>query len=328
MLKPGIHAFALLLGSTALAAAIELGMPAQCTLGEDCFVQQFPDLDPGANAVDSYCGSATYDGHDGLDLRVLSLVDVARGVPVLAMADGTVVGVRDESPDKMIEGQAQAQAVSREGCGNLALIDHGDGYQTRYCHMRHGTVSVRKGDSVKRGQQIGLIGASGMAEFPHVEIAVSKDGKTLDPVTGRALDAGCLRDLAEAKPLFARDVVAAFGTGEAQMLAIGLSGNVVDYRQLSQLGPPPVARSNSANGVGWGWFINLRQGDRVTVRLTEPGGAIVAEQTTQPMDHSKATYSAFAGKRGAPSPGDYEVYAAVIRDGKPVVEKRAIVTVQ
>ena len=183
MLKPGIHAFALLLGSTALAAAIELGMPAQCTLGEDCFVQQFPDLDPGANAVDSDCGSATYDGHDGLDLRVLSLVDVARGVPVLAMADGTVVGVRDESPDKMIEGQAQAQAVSREGCGNLALIDHGDGYQTRYCHMRHGTVSVRKGDSVKRGQQIGLIGASGMAEFPHVEIAVSKDGKTLDPVT-------------------------------------------------------------------------------------------------------------------------------------------------
>ena len=104
----------------------------------------------------------------------------------------------------MIEGQAQAQAVSREGCG-IFSIDHGDGYQTRYCHMRHGTVSVRKGDSVKRGQQIGLIGASGMAEFPHVEIAVSKDGKTLDPVTGRALDAGCLRDLAEAKPLFARD---------------------------------------------------------------------------------------------------------------------------
>ena len=59
-------------------------------------MQQFPDLDPGANTVDAYCGSATYDGHDGLDLRVLSLVDVARGVPVLAMADGTVVGVRDK----------------------------------------------------------------------------------------------------------------------------------------------------------------------------------------------------------------------------------------
>lgn len=321
-------ALALLVIAPSAAAAMELGLPAACTPGKDCFVQQMPDMDPSAGSADPFCGIATYNGHDGLDLRVRSLVDVARGVPVLAMADGVVVATRDGMADRMIEGQAEADAISDHGCGNLALIDHGDGYRTRYCHMRQGTVAVKKGDLVKRGQQIGMIGASGMAEFPHVEAAVTKDGKPLDPLTGRDLTAGCLKDPAEAKPLFAPDVAKALGTGDAQMLAVGLAGDVVDYRSLSQLGPPPPARSNSPNRVGWAWFINLRQGDRVSVKLTDPAGAIVAEQVSEPMDHSKATYAAYSGKRGAPTPGTYVVDAAVLRDGKAVTQQTVQVDVQ
>lgn len=319
---------AFLLSVPAGALALELGLPAQCVPGKDCFVQQMPDMDPGPASTDPFCGSATYDGHDGLDLRVRSLVDVARGVPVLAMADGTVIITRDGMADKMIEGDAEAKAISDKGCGNLAIIDHGDGYHSRYCHMRNGSVTVKQGDQVKRGQQIGLIGASGLAEFPHVEAAVTKDDKALDPMTGRALDAGCLKNAADAKPLFASSVAKALGTGEPQLLAIGLSGDVINHRQLSQLGPPPTAHSSSVNHVGWGWFVNLRQGDQVKIALRGPGGGVLAEQTSKPMERSKATWSAFAGKRGNPAPGTYEVEAAVIRDGKPVLERRETVTVE
>src|SRR5690348_1407100 len=85
-------AFAIALFSCAPALGIELGLPAACTLGKDCFVQQFADDDtrPG-EAADPFCGSATYDGHDGTDLRVLSLADVARGVAVVAVTDGKVL---------------------------------------------------------------------------------------------------------------------------------------------------------------------------------------------------------------------------------------------
>src|SRR5690242_4252032 len=88
----------------ASAGAIELGLPAQCTLGKDCFVQQFADDDqrPG-EVADPFCGAATYDGHDGTDLRVLSMADVARGVPVVAVADGKVLRGRDGEPDRLIE---------------------------------------------------------------------------------------------------------------------------------------------------------------------------------------------------------------------------------
>src|SRR5258708_7432173 len=84
------------------ASALELGLPAQCTLGKDCFVQQYPDMDAGAGVVDPYCGPATYDGHDGTDLRIMSMADVARGVSVLAMADGTVLRSRDGVPDHLV----------------------------------------------------------------------------------------------------------------------------------------------------------------------------------------------------------------------------------
>ena len=316
-----------LLGSWSVSA-IELGLPIECTIGKDCFVQQFPDVQPGAERKDPFCGTATYEGHDGTDIRVLSMKDVIRGVAVLAMADGTVFQTRDGVPDRLIRSKEEAQAITKMGCGNAVVIDHGDGYRTRYCHMRQGSLAVKSGDKVTRGQQIGLVGASGLAEFPHVEAAVMKDRKPVDPATGQALTAGCLSDSAKAQPLFAKDVAASLGRGEVQLIGIGLAGDVVKHGRLSEDGPPPPATTASANRVGWGWFINLHQGDRVQVRLTDPTGAVVADQTSEAMNVPKATYSAFSGKRGTPVAGEYEVYAAIIRDGKPVLEKSEKVTVE
>ena len=235
---------------------------------------------------------------------------------------------RDGVEDKLVKTKQEAAAISRIGCGNAVFMDNGDGYHTRYCHMRSGSIAVRSGDKVKRGQQIGLIGSSGLAQFPHVEIAVTKDRKPIDPLTGQSLDAGCLSDSAKAAPLFSKQDAALLGKGEAQMLGIGIAGDKVEYSSLVENGPPTAATAASPFHVGWAWVINLHQGDRVQVKLIGPDGAVIADQTTEPMNAPKATYSAFAGKRGAPPSGDYQVYAAVIRDGKPVLEKTEKIAVQ
>ena len=178
-------------------------MPADCALGRDCFVQQFPDMDPGPDAVDPFCGSATYDGHDGTDLRILSLADVARGVPVIAMADGKVLRLRDGEPDRLVLNDDDRKAVASKECGNGLVIDHGDGLEVQYCHLKQGSISVSAGAIVKRGDHVGEIGASGLAQFPHVHVTVRKNGRKIDPSTGNAIGAGCKPDPTSAGALFA-----------------------------------------------------------------------------------------------------------------------------
>jgi hypothetical protein len=310
------------------ASALELGLPAQCVIGKDCFVQQYPDMDAGPAVADPFCGPATYDGHDGTDLRVLSMADVARGVAVLAVADGKVLRSRDGVPDHLVTSEADRAAVADKECGNGMIVDLGSGFEVQYCHLREGSLAVKPGDLVKRGQKLGEIGASGLAQFPHVHLTVRHDGKVVDPATGRDLSAGCLRTGETAQPLFTPDIVAELGKGESQTIAFGVAGGPVDNAALSVSGPPPQATVASPAIVGWGWFINLRQGDRIVVGLSGPDGQPIAVNRSDPMDRAKASYSAFAGKKGAPKPGVYTVKVAVERDGSVLFERSGTYSVE
>ena len=112
------------------------------------------------------------------------------GAPVLAAADGVVSRIIEWPP----------------GCGHGVVVEH-PGFKrwTAYCHMQ--SVTVRQGQAVTRGEQIGLIGASGNAvNIPHVHMelctaacASHVDGDlsgTTDPL---AVAAGCY-DAGQAYP--------------------------------------------------------------------------------------------------------------------------------
>ena len=45
--------------------------------------------------------------------------------------------------------------------GNMIRIDHGNGYQTRYLHLAHGSIAVKVGDKVNKGQTLGYMGNTG-----------------------------------------------------------------------------------------------------------------------------------------------------------------------
>jgi murein DD-endopeptidase MepM/ murein hydrolase activator NlpD len=94
--------------------------------------------------------------HLGLDFRVPT------GTPVAAMNSGTVL---------------LARFLYFEG--NCVVIDHGQGLLTLYFHLSE--FKVKEGDTVKRGQEIGLSGGTGRATGPHLHAAVRWRGTYLDP---------------------------------------------------------------------------------------------------------------------------------------------------
>ena len=105
-------------------------------------------------------------------------------IRVLAAAAGAVVGVRDGLDDSPLRGDDS----SRQGveCGNGVRIDHGGGWTTQYCHLRRDSVTVGRGARVAAGDVLGMTGASGQADTPHLHFQVERDGQPVDPFTGAA----------------------------------------------------------------------------------------------------------------------------------------------
>lgn len=321
-------ALSLLTVSAGTAPAVELLLPAECSLGKDCFFQQFPDMKAGAGTLDPYCGVATYEDHDGVDLRILSMKDIERGVPVVAVADGEVLRGRDGMEDRLIMTDAERKAIEPQACGNGIVMSHANGVETQYCHLRQGSIVVRRGQKIKAGDKIGEIGASGLVQFPHVHLTVRVNGKEIDPVSGNEVGTACIANPADAKPLFAASVISAIKPDQPTLLGFGLSGTVVDYESLVIKGLPDTASRSDKVSVAWAWLANMRPHDRLKITLTGPDSKTIADNTTDPLDRSKAVYFSYAGKKGSPAPGIHRLEVAVIRNGTPVMTETRDITVE
>ena len=94
--------------------------------------------------------------HAGLD------VAVPRGTPVGSVAPGKVLAVDDYFFN-----------------GKTVFVDHGNGLLSMVCHLDR--IDVRPGDTVTRGQLLGLSGMTGRASGPHVHWSVVLNGAMVDP---------------------------------------------------------------------------------------------------------------------------------------------------
>jgi murein DD-endopeptidase MepM/ murein hydrolase activator NlpD len=86
------------------------------------------------------------------------------GTPIYATGDGTIVRVQHE----------------RRGYGLNVIIDHGYGYKTLYAHMSKSL--VKKGQKIKKGEKIGLVGTTGTSTAPHLHYEVMRFGKKVNPI--------------------------------------------------------------------------------------------------------------------------------------------------
>jgi murein DD-endopeptidase MepM/ murein hydrolase activator NlpD len=105
------------------------------------------------------------------------------GQPVVAPADGVVVKAASDRPDGSQSKRAPLdfEAVMKDLTlifGNYAILDHGNGEFSLLGHMKQGSVTVKPGDRVKRGQAIGAIGCSGDSMFPHLHYQLQRDAGT------------------------------------------------------------------------------------------------------------------------------------------------------
>lgn len=101
-------------------------------------------------------GGVGTDKHPGLDIAV------ATGTPVRAVGAGTVVAAGEDSV-----------------YGRYLRIDHGDGYTSLYGHAS--LVLVRRGDRVRRSQEIAISGNTGLSTAPHLHLEIRRAGRPLDP---------------------------------------------------------------------------------------------------------------------------------------------------
>ena len=70
-------------------------------------------------------------------------------------------------------------AGSQGGFGNVVMIKHANGHTTVYAHLSR--ISVKRGQSVKQGQTVGLVGSTGWATGPHLHFEFRVNGKQQDP---------------------------------------------------------------------------------------------------------------------------------------------------
>lgn len=102
------------------------------------------------------------------------------GAAIYAPGSGVVVETTNDVPDntyrnKHVESPSLPPSVDPE-LGNHVVIDHGNGEFSVFPHMLAGSVTVREGQSVRQGQQIGRVGFSGDALFPHVHYSLRAGG--------------------------------------------------------------------------------------------------------------------------------------------------------
>jgi murein DD-endopeptidase MepM/ murein hydrolase activator NlpD len=105
----------------------------------------------------------------------------AYGAEVLAVADATVAQMKDGIPDNT-PGEVPDAADSDDAeLGNYLMLDLGGGNYCLYAHLQPGSLRVKAGDRVKRGQTLGLLGNSGSSTAPHLHFQVMNGTSLLDP---------------------------------------------------------------------------------------------------------------------------------------------------
>lgn len=299
--------------TTTPAHALTFAFPLACTIGLSCEIQHYVDDDPGPGVRDYRGGRRTYDGHNGVDIRILDMAQQRAGVDVLAVAPGRVARLRDGVADVSIRAAGAPDVEGRE-CGNGVVIDHGDGWETQYCHLAQGSVRVRPGDMVAAGQPIARVGLSGNTEFPHLHLTVRHSAAVVDPFapdpgSGRA----SLWDAAAAKAL-------SYKAGA--VLNVGFASGPVTMATVES-GSVPIPGADSPL-VAYARAIDLEKGDELELILLSPDGAVLARDRTQPLDHDKAQHLLFVGKKRPAAgwiPGTYGGQYLVHRRGGVVITR-------
>ncbi len=311
--------------SPVFAQDIRLSIPIACNLGEDepCFIQNYVDADPGPGYTDFACQPLSYNGHKGTDFALRSEADLARDVPVLAAAAGVVKGTRNTIIDRLYTPETAAAAKGKE-CGNGLVIDHGDGWETQYCHMKQGSVRVKTGDRITAGDILGAVGLSGKTQFPHLHLSVRHNGKTIDPFNPSGQKT-C--QVAPSETLWSMPPTYQAGG----VIDAGFAAEIPDYSTVKSgtAGSETLPATSSAL-VLWGYAFGSQTGDTLVMEIRDNSDNVVFENTVE-LTKAQAQFFRAGGRRtqGAAwfQPGTYTGTVQMMRNGAVISDTTTTVTI-
>ena len=302
----------LFVSQSARAMPPELALPLACSPNRDCWVANHVDHEPGPGARDYRCGTLTYDAHDGTDIAIRDLAAMEEGVAVLAAAAGRVRVARDGAADVSVRDAGKDSVRGRE-CGNGVVIEHSEGWETQYCHLRRGSVRVKAGERVESGQTLALVGLSGLTEYPHLHLSVRHNGMIVDPFRGEGEAVACKA----AAALWRADVAAQLTYAPGAVYNAGFAPERPDeaavrggrYRKAGPMraDAPVIAFYVEVFGVA--------AGDALEMRITGPDGEALAVQRIA-IERAQARRFGYVGARrpGAGwKPGAYRGEARLMR---------------
>jgi murein DD-endopeptidase MepM/ murein hydrolase activator NlpD len=104
----------------------------------------------------------------------------AYGSEALAVADGVVTAVKDSIPENIPGVNSRAVPITLETVGgNHVILDLGNGHFAFYAHLQPGSLRVKLGEKVRRGQVVGLVGNTGNSTEPHLHFHISNANSPL-----------------------------------------------------------------------------------------------------------------------------------------------------
>jgi len=114
--------------------------------------------------IQAYDSKMSHKGELALDFKI------KKKTKICAARDGVVIGAREDSE----EGGLKPENMSD---GNYISIQHYDGSVAHYWHLIKDGVLINVGDTITKGQVIGLSGNTGYSAFPHLHFeVVGNDG--------------------------------------------------------------------------------------------------------------------------------------------------------
>lgn len=163
--------------------------------------------------------------HRGLDFAAAS------GTPIYAAGDGTIT------------------RIGKNGSyGNYIRIQHKNGFETAYAHMRRFSAGLKKGSQVRQGDVIGQVGQTGLVSGPHLHYEVLQNGKQINPATlelpaARTLDRASISVLETQRSQINQTIrmLSAADTGQTRIRASTVSA--------SQAAPPSSAPATDSGAA-------------------------------------------------------------------------------
>ncbi len=230
----------------------------------------YMDHDSTSGIRDYMSNIHTYDGHNGVDMGLLTFREMDHGVPVFAAEAGVVSATAFEHPDRNT-----AWDPTLANLMNGAVIDHGGDIQTAYFHFRRNSVTVEVGEEVEAGQLLGYIGSSGFSDMPHLHFEVrNPETRTfIDPFEGTAHDGPSLW---EDQPQYVGDdQMKVYNIGIATRESMGGDVDVFDYASfIESLSEPSVFGATDQEQFVLWFQIQNQPGDRYRVEIVKPDGVL------------------------------------------------------